>query len=165
MPRKIFYSFHYSNDCWRTSTVRSIGSIEGNKPAHDNDWEKVKSGGDDAIKKWIASQLNGRSCTVVLIGEKTSERRWIRHEINESWNAGMGVVGIYIHGLKNNEGYISNKGKNPFDNISFTSSGKKLSEVVKAYNPIGTNSQERYAWIAKHLSNALEEAINIRKSF
>ncbi|MEI9966285.1 MAG: TIR domain-containing protein [Candidatus Moraniibacteriota bacterium] len=27
-------------------------------------------GGDTAIKKWIVDQMKGRSCTVVLIGEK-----------------------------------------------------------------------------------------------
>ena len=38
MARKAFYSFHYKNDNWRASTVRNIGSVEGNKPASDNDW-------------------------------------------------------------------------------------------------------------------------------
>ncbi len=30
-----------------------------------------------------------RSCTVVLVGENTANRKWINHEIVESWNAGM----------------------------------------------------------------------------
>ncbi len=35
MARRVFYSFHYVPDCWRTSQVRNIGAIEGNKPASD----------------------------------------------------------------------------------------------------------------------------------
>ena len=66
MPKhRAFYSFHYVPDNWRAATVRNIGAIEGNKPAPDNDWETVKKGGDKAIKKWIADQMKGRSCTVV----------------------------------------------------------------------------------------------------
>jgi hypothetical protein len=76
----------------------------------------------------------------------------------------MGVVGIHIHGIKNTDGYIANKGKNPFDYVTFTSSKRQLSTVVKCYDPAGSSSKERYAWIAKHLENAVEEAIRIRNS-
>ena len=107
--------------------------------------------------------MKGRTCTVVLVGEETANRKWINHEIVESWNNGMGVVGIYIHGLKNMAGNIANKGENPFDYISYGDSGKKLSSIVKCYNPQGTNSKDRYAWIAEHLENAVEEAIQIRE--
>jgi hypothetical protein len=53
-------------------------------------------------------------------------------------------------------------GANPFDYIGYGKTGKKLSSIVKCYNPDGTNSKERYAWIAKHLENAVSEAIAIR---
>ncbi|CAB5503001.1 TIR domain-containing protein [Bathymodiolus thermophilus thioautotrophic gill symbiont] len=164
MTRRVFYSFHYKPDVMRVSQVRNIGALAANKPASDNDWETVKSGKEAAIRKWIASQINGRSCTVVLIGKNTANRKWINHEIIESWDGGMGVVGIYIHGLKNTNGITSKKGANPFDRIGYKNTGKKLSSIVKCYNPEGTNSKERYAWIAKHLENAVEEAINIRKA-
>lgn len=162
MARRVFYSFHYKPDNWRASTVRNIGAVEGNKPATDNDWESITSGGDAAIKRWIASQMKGRSCTVVLVGTNTANRKWINYEIVKSWDDGMGVVGIYIHGLKNADGRVSTKGSNPFDYIGYGNTGKKLSSVVKCYNPPGSNSQERYAWIKKHLANAVEEAIRIR---
>lgn len=162
MARRVFYSFHYVPDVTRVSQVRNIGALESNKPASDNDWETVKSGKDTAIKKWIEDQMKGRTCTVVLVGEETANRKWINHEIVESWNKGMGVVGIYIHGLKNMNGNIANKGENPFDFINYGDSGKKLSSIVKCYNPQGTNSKDRYAWIAEHLENAVEEAIQIR---
>ena len=125
--RRIFYSFHYEPDNWCAGTVRNIGVVEGNKPATDNDWETIKKGGDAAIKKWIASQMNGRSCTVVLVGAETAGRKWINHEIIKSWDDKMGVVGINIHGLKNSECKVSKKGKNPFDFIGY---GKYRKEIV-----------------------------------
>lgn len=160
--RQVFYSFHYNPDSWRASQVRNIGAIEGNKPAPDNDWETVTRGGDKAIEKWIKEQMKYRSCTVVLVGNQTAGRKWINYEIIESWNAGMGVVGIYIHGLKNHEGAITEKGGNPFDSITFNDTGKKLSEIAKCYNPAGKDSKERYDWVSQHISNAVEEAIKIR---
>lgn len=164
IKRQVFYSFHYKPDCWRAATVRSIGAIEGNKPASDNDWETITKAGGEAIEKWIKDQMKGRSCTVVLVGNKTADRKWINYEIVESWNAGMGVVGIHIYGLKNQEGYISEKGENPFDYITYGDTGKKLSAIVKCYNPAGINSKEKYDWISKYLSDAVEEAIKIREN-
>ena len=163
IKRRVFYSFHYAPDNWRVATVRNIGTVEGNKPATDNGWETIKKGGDTAIKRWIDSQMNGRSCTVVLIGTETAGRKWINHEIIKSWDDRMGVVGIYIHGLKNSEGKVSKKGENPFDFLGYGNTGKKLSSIVKCYNPAGSNSQEKYDWIKKHLANTVAEAIKIRK--
>ncbi len=144
--------------------VRNIGAIEGNKPVSDNDWENVKKGGDTAIRKWIAEQMKGRSCTVVLVGSNTAGRKWINYEIVKSWDKGMGVVGIHIHGLENSEGKISARGKNPFASIDYGYTRKKLSSIVKCYDPVGSNSQERYAWIKQHLANAVAEANAIRKN-
>jgi hypothetical protein len=162
MARRVFYSFHYKSDNWRASVVRNIGAIEGNKPASDNDWETITSGGDESIKRWIAGQMKDRSCTVVLVGTETANRKWINYEINKSWNDGMGVVGIRIHGLENSQGETSTMGSNPFDFITYDNSQQKLSSIVKCYTPAGSTSKERYRWIENHLANVIEEAIMIR---
>ena len=101
MARRCFYSFHYQPDNWRASTVRQIGAIEGNQPASDNDWESISTGANHGtrIERWIADQMNGRTCTIVLVGQGTAKRKWINREIIKSWNDGLGVVGIRIHGL------------------------------------------------------------------
>ena len=163
MARRAFYSFHYKPDNSRAAQVRNMGMVEGNTPVSDNDWETVTSGKDAAIKKWIADQMHGRSCTVVLVGSDTAGRKWISHEIIKSWDDGMGVVGIHIHGLKNFDGKVASKGSNPFASIGYGSSEKQLSSIVKCYNPPGSNSKERYDWIEKNLAAAVEEAIQIRK--
>lgn len=155
--RQVFYSFHYIPDSWRAAQVRNMGVVEGNRPATDNDWEEIKRGGEASIKRWIDSQLSYKSCTVVLVGSETANRKWINYEIRKSWRDGKGVVGIYIHGLRNRDGRISRKGNNPFDYIP------RLSRIVKCYNPKGTNSRDRYNWISRYISAAVEEAIDIRR--
>lgn len=164
MPRRCFFSFHFKPDASRASQVRNIGVIDGNRPAHDNDWSTIASAGDRSIRRWIDDQLEGRSCTIVLVGASTANRFWINHEIVESWNRGLGVVGIRIHGLKDLNGQMAVPGPNPFDFISHNPTRSRLSSIVKCYDPAGLDSQARYDWIAKHLSNAVEEAVAVRKN-
>ena len=165
--RKVFFSFHYENDNWRVSQVRNIGAVEGNSVATDNKWEEVKKGGEKAIQKWIDDNLKNRSCTIVLVGEKTAGRKWINYEIKKSWNDGKGLVGIYIHNLKDKNSNESNKGENPFDNFTLDEghNKKKLSQVVKCYNPPYQLSKNVYAWIKDNLADIIEEAIKNRKDY
>lgn len=163
--RRVFYSFHYKPDVSRASQVRNIGVVEGNRPATDNDWEEVKQGGDDAIQKWIREQMQGKSCTIVLVGEKTAGRKWINYEITESWQKKMGVAGIYIHGLKKLNGYISKKGSNPFLSVKIPERQNTMATTVKCYNPRGRISTDKYDWIKNNLSAIVEEAIKIRNQY
>jgi len=165
MARRAFYSFHYVPDNWRASQVRNMGVIEGNKPATDNDWETVKKGGAKAIQNWIDSQLKGRSCTIVLIGKDTAGRKWIDYEIEKSWNDGKGVLGIYIHNLKDSNGNKITKGDNPFSRFTMKRDNKKLSSIVKTYNPPYTASTSVYNYIKENLSDWIEEAIKIRNNY
>ena len=71
--RQVFYSFHYEPDNWRASIVRNIGVVEGNRIVSDNDWEEVKRGGDAAIKRWIDSNMEYRSCLIVLTHERNPQ--------------------------------------------------------------------------------------------
>lgn len=163
--RRVFYSFYYKEDAWRASQVRNIGVVEGNRPATDNDWEEVKRGGDEAIRRWIKRQMSGRTCTVVLVGTNTANRRWINYEIQESWRQGMGVVGIHIHGLKDKSGYVSSKGDNPFSYVFVPGTRTAMSRIVNCCSPTGANSREKYAWIEHNLSPKVEEAIRIRNQY
>jgi hypothetical protein len=163
MARKVFYSFHYKPDSWRASKIRNIGAIEDNQPASDNAWETVTKGGDSAIEKWIKEQMKGRTCTVVLIGQNTAGRKWIKHEIRESWSLGMGLLGIYIHNLTDNSEEQSKQGANPFDD--FNIGGTPLSSIVKTYNPSYTISKNVRNHIAENLEAWIEEAIKIRAKY
>jgi hypothetical protein len=119
MPRRqIFHSFRYDYDWWRVQTVRQIGAIEGQALLSSNDWEAVKRQGERAIREWIDNQMRGRSCVVVLIGSATAGRKWIEYEMTSGWAGGKGVVGIHIHGLKNQDGSQAHKGANPLGSVA-----------------------------------------------
>lgn len=168
IKRRVFYSFHYAEDSWRAATVRNIGVVEGNRPATDNGWEQVKKGGDAAIKTWIAQQMRGRSCTVVLVGEHTAGRRWIDYEIKSSWEAGKGLAGIRVHNLLDQSGYPSQRGGNPFDSFTVKSklgSDQLLSWIVPLHEPPEYDSRACYAWIKDSLAYIVEEALRIRSRY
>lgn len=165
MARKVFYSFYFKEDNWRAAKVRNIGVVEGNQPVSDNEWEEIKKGGDEAIKRWIDEQLNGRSCTIVLIGTNTASRKWVKYEIEKSWNDGKGLLGIYIHNLKDKEGNQSTKGRNPFDDFIMKRDNSKLSSIVKTYDPPYTDSKKVYEYIQNYIESWVEEAIKIRNNY
>ncbi len=164
VSRRAFFSFHYKQDNWRASEVRNMGVIEGNRPCSDNDWESITKGGDNKIKKWIAEQMVGKSCVTVLIGSNTAKRKWINFEIIKGWNDGKGVVGVYVHNLKDSQGKQSLKGTNPFASLRYGDTGKMLSSIVKTYDPPYSTSTNVYNYIKKNLAGWVEEAIDIRNN-
>ncbi|MGH9875659.1 MAG: hypothetical protein ACRD9S_24650 [Pyrinomonadaceae bacterium] len=76
----------------------------------------------------------------------------------------MGTSPLRLRVSVNSNGNTSIAGNKPFDYIGYGNTGKKLSAIVKCYNPAGSNSHERYDWITKHFSNVVEQAVQIRKN-
>jgi len=164
MARQVFFSFHYSRDAWRAGQVRNIRDLDGNTPVSDNDWEQVKRGGDAAIQRWIDNQLNYKSCTIVLIGTETAGRPWVDYEIRRSWQLGKGVLGIYVHNLKDQSGTQSPKGQNPFS--KFNLNGVPFDAIARTYCGEGWNySENTYANIAQNIDSWVEEAIRVRQQY
>jgi len=152
--RQIFYSFHFKNDVMRVQQIRNLGVIEDNRPVTPNKWEEIKRGGNPAIEEWIDRNINRSSCVVVLIGEKTYKSRWVKYEIKKAWSNNKGLVGIYIHNLKDPYYGACSKGKNPFELIGLKN-GKKLSEYIPVYNA----GVDAYNWIAKNIEAVVEKGI------
>lgn len=130
MARRVFFSFHYENDNWRANIVRNSWVTKPDRESagfwDSADWEKVKREGDESIRRWINKQLDGTSVTVVLIGAETSNRQWIKYEIKRSYERGNGVLGIYIHNIKNKFGLTSKKGDNHFGELYKKSNGESI---------------------------------------
>lgn len=158
--RQVFYSFHFDKDVMRVQQIRNIGMLEDNKPVSTNDWENVKRGGNSAIEKWIDENMKYKDCVIVLVGEETSERPWVKYEIKKAWNDKRGLVGIYIHNLKCPRNGYGRQGKNPFD--QFTVNGKLLSTIVRCYNP---SSYDAYNDIKNNLEKLVDEAISVRSNY
>lgn len=152
--KQVFYSFHFDNDVMRVQQIRNIGMIEGNTPVSVNEWEEVRQKGDPAIEKWIDDNMKYRSCVIVLVGEETAERPWVKYEIIKAWNDGKGLLGIYIHNIKCPRKGTCKQGANPFDQVTFDG-GKKLSTVVRCHNP---SAYDAYSDIARNIENWIETA-------
>lgn len=170
IKRRIFYSFHYENDVFRVQQIRNIGALEENEPVTVNEWEGVKKGGDKEIEKWINNAISNRTCVVVLVGEDTVNRPWIRYEISKAWRDGKGLLGIHIHNLKCAKTVKGNpgsngtcvKGRNPFETFTIQGGKQKLSDIVYCYDPDSGNA---YKDIRDNLEKWIEKAIEIRTNY
>lgn len=157
MARRAFFSFHYKNDVSRANVVRHSWVT---KPDTETagfidaaEFEEVKKKGDAEIHKWIDKQLEGTTVTVVLIGAETNKRDYIKYEIKRSYSKGNGMIGIYIHNIKNLQAETSAKGSNQFGEIGKDSKG----------NPVYFSSDYScYDWVDddgyKNLGAWVEEA-------
>lgn len=162
--RQVFFSFHYSRDAWRASMVRNMGKVDESSTFSDNDWEEVRYKSDTRIKEWIDNQLAMRSCLVVLVGKETSERKWVKYEIEKAMELHKGIVGIRINKLKDSSGEQDSEGSNPFYNI-FTNDNHRLSNYVTLYTPPHYSSPYVYDDIKENMEALIENAISNRWTY
>lgn len=158
--RQVFFSFEYNKDAWRASQVRNMGKVDNKSTFSDNDWEEVKSKKDSDIEKWIDEQMDKRSCLVVLIGKSTSGRKWINYEIKKAYELNKGIVGIYIHNLKDSDGKQTTKGSNPFYQFYIGEENNRLSNYVTCYDSPHSTSTYVYNDIKDNIEDLIEEAID-----
>lgn len=162
--RKVFFSFHYENDVFRSNVVRNSWVTRGNQEAGFVDkaeFEKVKMQGEDAIYKWIDKQLGGTSVTVVLIGEDTCNRKYVRYELQQSYKRGNAIIGIYIHNIKDaRTGKISLKGDTTFGILGKDKNGNDVYfyQVAKTYDWINDNGYENIGiWVEKAFNRKIND--------
>lgn len=155
MTTPVFFSFHYDRDIRRVVQVRNSWVV---RPEHEKtqpfldkaEWESIKRSGNQSIENWIEKQLKNTSVTIVLIGAETYEREWVRHEIKRSHELNKGMLGIYIHNVKDPQNGTDVKGKNPFDYWSITQNGREtsLSTLYPTYDWVNDNGYDNIErWI------------------
>jgi hypothetical protein len=100
------------------------------------EWQAIERQGKRAIQDWIDRQMKGTSVAVVLIGQETSGREWVQYEIKRGYEDGKGLLGIYIHNLKDRSGKTDIKGANPFSALYVEQNGVRtyLSSLYKTYD-------------------------------
>jgi hypothetical protein len=158
MARKTFFSFHYERDAWRAANVRNSGALSTDDEAgfiDAADWEELEREGDAAIEKWIKEQLKNTTVTAPLIGAETADREWVLYELRESWKRGNAIIGVRIHGIKNQDGETDIAGPNPLDAILFDD-GTLMSSVCKTYDWVADKGRD-------NLGEWLEEAVAARE--
>ena len=164
VKHQVFFSFHYDNDVWRAGKVRNMGIVDNSSTFCDNDWEAVRRNSTSVIEKWIDEQLQKRSCIVVLIGSKTSERKWVKYEIQRAYELKKGIVGIFVHKIKDRDECQCIKGVNPFDLIK-SKNGLPLSNYITAYNSPFNDSKDVYNDISNKIDKLISDAISKRGTY
>jgi hypothetical protein len=86
----------------------------------------------------------------------------VTYEIQRSWAEGKGIIGIYIHNLKDRSGLQSAPGTNPFDDLMIKGSGNRLSTAIRSYDPPYKDSQLVYRHIVDNIAGWVETAIKQR---
>lgn len=110
MARRVFFSFHYDKDIWRANQVRNCNVVAGADTAgffDHSEYEQAKRKGQSAIRQMILRHLDTTTVTVVLIGTETADRPWVKYEVEQSLVRKNGLLGIYIHHLKDQNGSSS----------------------------------------------------------
>jgi hypothetical protein len=164
MARRVFFSFHFDGDFWRTQQVRNMGTLEGQSLCTANAWEEVKRKGNAAIERWIEDNMHGKSCVVAMVGAQTASRPWVIHELSKGWNDGKGVLAIRVDKLLDSKGQPSTAGTNPLSKVTFKNSQRTLAEVAPLKVPAGNDSKTVYASIANNIEAWIEEAIKTRNN-
>lgn len=160
--RKVFFSFHYQRDFWRVNQVRNSWLTQGDASRFLDgaEWEKIERQGDRVVKKWIDEQMRGTSVTAVLIGRETSERKYVKYELEQSYKLGKGVLGIYIHDLKDRDGQTEwFGGSNPLGEIVIGGSflfPRTLADTCQTYNWVSDRGYSNF-------SSWIEDAIQLAK--
>lgn len=129
MPKKVFFSFHFAKDVNRANVVRNSWVFRGIQDAGFMDkaeFEKIQRIGEGAVKRWIDQQLKGTSVTVVLIGEETLDRPYVRYEIEESYRKGNAIVGVKIGKIKDLRTGLTSISQSPIKLIGTDSYGNSL---------------------------------------
>ena len=160
MTRRVFFSFHYERDIWRANVVRNSWVTKDREAAGFWDaslWEEAKKKGDEAIKKMINDGLKNTSVTVVLIGKETSGREWVRYELRESYKKGNGMLGVYIHNIKDKDENTDDKGDNQFGEIGKDAVGNSIYfwQKYKTYDWKSDNGYQNFGdWVEQAAKDA-----------
>jgi hypothetical protein len=158
MAKSVFYSFHYDRDHWRVNQVLKMGALEGQSILNAQDWEAVKRKGDAAIEKWIGDQMAYKKAVVVLVGAQTASRPWVDYEIRKAWDDKRPLVGIRIHGLKDQNSKTDSVGADPFAKIKLKN-GLTVADYVTLHNPAGSTSDQVYASIKNNIESWVDGAV------
>lgn len=162
MARRVYFAFHYQNDISRVNVVRNSWlTHEGREDAGFFDaslWEKAKKTGDDTIKRMINNGLDGTTVTVFLLGSQTAERKWVRYELEKSYERGNGMLAIRIHKIKNFQGQTALNGANIFDQFHITDSNGTLTYLSSLYPIYDWVDNDGYANLGDWVEKAAKKA-------
>lgn len=106
--RRIFVSYHHGGDQWYYNEFSRLFHDEW-EAVYDNSLERqIDSDNPDYVMQRIRdNHITGTSCTVVLIGGQTHERKYVDWEIKATLDKEHGLLGVMLPShLRTREGNI-----------------------------------------------------------
>lgn len=131
MARHTFFSFHYQPDVWRAWNVRNSWVVRPDRQQSvgffdRSVFEASRRESPDALKRFLREGLEGTSVTCVLAGLETWTRRWVRYEIARSIIKKNGILTVFIDGVKDEEGNIGLRGRDPLSAMGVYNSDGRI---------------------------------------
>lgn len=157
MARFVFFSFAYDDvKNFKANIVRNSWLLKNKEETFVDGsiWENSKTKGDTYLKKLVEDGLKNTSVTTVLIGENTSNRKWVNYEIVKSFDKGNGIFGIHINRIKGRTG-LTKRGQNPLDRLGF----KISEEGTKIHFYELTNNKWRPFQLLSEINNKKSNTI------
>lgn len=156
MARRVFFSFHYSDDIFQVQQIRNSWRLRPNgstQPFVDKaQFEKLKLRGDPAVRTWIDRQMIGCGVLAVLIGERTHLRPWVQYEVAKAARERMGILGIHLGGMKTQP------------STNFYSNFKKFGPSPSPLFKLVPSTVFEYAWVGHNGYQNMEQWVSTAAS-
>lgn len=138
MTLRVFFSFDHEHDSRRAERIKTCWESKGGLTAgflEPSRLKALKRKGEKSMHKWVDAQVRYGDVTAVLIGWRTSQQTAVRHAIERSHQLEKGLLGIFVHNIKDYFGKIDPEGPNPFDTFFIRIEGAKtyLSQLYPVY--------------------------------
>ncbi|WP_163507164.1 TIR domain-containing protein [Fodinicola acaciae] len=141
MPTGAYFSYHHGHDADRAAQVLRYALEDATiRPTYVEPWawQYEKQQGDGAIRRLLYNAILDTVVTVMLIGSRTSARPWTPYEIAKTLERGNSLIGVHIHGIKDQWGVVEPPGDNP------------LPESCQTYDWVRDGGPDNLGlWIAK----------------
>ncbi len=99
IKRKIFVSYHHGDDQWYYNEFARFFS-DTHDVVHDSSLDRKVDSDDPeyVIRRIRENNITGTSCTILLCGAQTPERKYVDWEIKATLDKCHGLIGINLPG-------------------------------------------------------------------
>lgn len=137
--RIVFPSYDW-DDAWMVNQIINRPAIVGREEIGFVKGVPQEEGLSDPkkIQAWIDRNMDGCSCLILFVGEKTYLSDWVKYEIEQASKRDMARFIVHLDGMTKQNGQPCRKGTDPYQyHGRYSSSGKGY--VIKQYSWIGDN--------------------------
>lgn len=132
--RIIFPSYDW-DDAWMVNQIINRAKILGRETTGFAKGVPNEDGLTDPIeiRQWIDKNMNGCSCLILFVGEKTHLSQWIKYEIEQASQKKMARFIIHLVGMKKRDGSTCKFGVDPYRYHGLYSADGRGYEIKQYY--------------------------------